>query len=165
MPLPTLDKKTKQAIAREIGFGRQPFIWAHPRLSLAAGSLATMMVAIVLVAQSAKPGTTLYQVKRGSEQVRVLVQPSFKQQLQQEQQAENQATPPAGGSGIEESAGSGQGSNDTKNTEHGGSSGEDKTAETQKGDDKNRTSSGSNKSGNDGSSGSNSGSGHGSDDH
>lgn len=83
---PNLDPKAKRKIADEIGF--KPirvgygFRWA-------TGSAFLALITLVIVAQSAKPGSVLYALKRGTEEVRVIVQPGFdKEDLKQRREEE-----------------------------------------------------------------------------
>ncbi len=86
--VPGLSSEAKKRIADEIGFvSRKQFVTA-PRLVFA--SVAVLFMVLVLLAQSSKPGQILYGLKRGSDQVRVIVQPGFKQTDLQERRAAEQ---------------------------------------------------------------------------
>lgn len=86
--VPGLSGAAKQRIADEIGFSTKKTLITAPRLVFA--SIAIIFVALLLLAQSAKPGQILYGLKRGSEQVRVIVQPGFNQTDLQERRAAEQ---------------------------------------------------------------------------
>ncbi len=75
--LPELHPETKKQIAEDLGFKpRYPII--KPKFAI-AGTAAAFVV-LVVISQSAQPGSTLYALKRGSEQVRTVVQPGFNQE-------------------------------------------------------------------------------------
>lgn len=89
--IPNLDPKAKKQIAQEIGFKpvrvSNSFRWA-------TGGAFVSLLALVVVAQSAQPGSVLYALKRGTEEVRVIVQPGFdeedlKQRRQDEQKKDD----------------------------------------------------------------------------
>lgn len=87
--LPRLDPHRKKEIARQIGFApkRFSFDWftfGHPIL-VPAACLVLLAGVLVLLSQSATPGHTLYNVKKGTDEIRVIVQPGFKQQLTEQQ--------------------------------------------------------------------------------
>jgi uncharacterized membrane protein YgcG len=86
--VPGLSNDAKQRIADEIGFSAKKSFVTAPRLVFA--SFAVLFIALVVLAQSAKPGQILYGLKRGSDQVRVIVQPGFKQTDLQERRAAEQ---------------------------------------------------------------------------
>ena len=71
---PPLGKATKNRIANEIGFKPTNTI---PKLRLSLAGAMAIFVMLIVLAQSATPGSVLYALKRGSEEVRVLVQPGF----------------------------------------------------------------------------------------
>lgn len=60
----------------------------HPVRWALAGSMAGFAVVLVFIAQSALPGSWLYDVKRGSEEVRTLVQPGYTDTLVEERKKE-----------------------------------------------------------------------------
>lgn len=69
-----LDAGRKGAIAREVGF-KPAHVQRQRRVAL-AGAFAVCLIT-VLLSQAANPGSTLYAVKRGTEEVRARVQPGF----------------------------------------------------------------------------------------
>ena len=88
---PNLDPKVKKQIAEKIGFKpvrvSNGFRWAT------GGAFASLLT-LVIVAQSAQPGSVLYALKRGTEEVRVIIQPGFdeedlKQRRQDEQKQDD----------------------------------------------------------------------------
>lgn len=86
---PGLSSDAKKRIAAEIGIANRWQFVTIPRLAI-GGALALFAV-VVAFSQSALPGTPLYSIKRGSEQVRLLVQPGFNQQdIQQRRESEQQ---------------------------------------------------------------------------
>jgi hypothetical protein len=86
LDVPSLPAEVKKQIAHDIGFKPQRQI-IKPRFAI-AGATAAFVVLIVL-SQSAQPGSTLYALKRGSEEVRTVVQPGFNHEdLQQRREDE-----------------------------------------------------------------------------
>lgn len=83
--VPHLDASVKHQIAQDIGL-RQRSAYAKPRFAL-AGALA-VIVMLSVAAQFAQPGSPLYALKRATEEVRVILQPSFKDELQHRRQDE-----------------------------------------------------------------------------
>ena len=71
LDLPTLAKGTKSRIARDIGFGYHPYRKTFARSW--EGAVAVLLVMVLVFAQSAKPGSALYSVKRGTNKVRTVV--------------------------------------------------------------------------------------------
>ena len=78
--VPHLDASVKQQIAQQIGLRQRP-IYAKPRFAV-AGALAAIVI-LSIAAQFAQPGSPLYALKRATEEVRVIIQPSFKAEIQQ----------------------------------------------------------------------------------
>ncbi len=73
--VPHLDRQAKKAIAHDVGFKAHR---TSNRLRYAtAFGLSLLLVVLTVIAQSAQPGSLLYALKRGSEEVRVIVQPGF----------------------------------------------------------------------------------------
>lgn len=72
--VPRLTGEAKARIAKEVGF--RPLRINHLLRYSTAGAFATLLI-LVFVAQSAQPGSVLYALKRGTEEVRVIVQPGF----------------------------------------------------------------------------------------
>ncbi|MEP7205009.1 MAG: hypothetical protein ABI716_02355 [Candidatus Saccharibacteria bacterium] len=83
--LPHLDGSAKQQIAHQIGLHRTP-LYAKPRFALVGATAAIIILSIAV--QFAQPGSPLYALKRATEEVRVILQPSFKEELQHQRQAE-----------------------------------------------------------------------------
>lgn len=116
--IPHLDASAKQRIAQEIGLDQRP-VYARPRFAF-AGSLVALIV-VCIIAQFAQPGSPLYAIKRATEEMRVIVQPSFKAELQQirhddqKKIDEQQKTDDTRSSGGEESPKSSPSSEDTHN--------------------------------------------------
>ncbi len=113
--IPHLEPSAKQRIAQEIGIGQRP-LYARPRF-VSAGAFATVAL-VCIVAQFAQPGSPLYALKRATEEVRVIVQPSFKAELQQRRQDEQkiedqQKTDEIRSSGSEDNSSPGSSSDDT----------------------------------------------------
>jgi hypothetical protein len=71
LDLPTLDKETKSRIATDIGFGYHPYRKTFARSW--EGAIAVLVVMVLVFAQSAKPGSALYAIKRGTDKVRTAV--------------------------------------------------------------------------------------------
>jgi hypothetical protein len=71
LDIPALDKETKSRIASDIGFGyhshRKTFVRSWE------GAVAALLVIILVFAQSAKPGSALYSVKRGTDKVKMVI--------------------------------------------------------------------------------------------
>lgn len=74
--LPKLSKETKSQISRIPGKRWQLHIY-----HFAAGGAAAMFIGLVFLSQSALPGSWLYGIKRGSEQLRTIVQPGYSETL------------------------------------------------------------------------------------
>lgn len=74
--LPSLDPQIKQEIAQQIGFKPVRNI---PKLRLGLAGATAVFAILIVSAQSALPGSVLYALKRGSEEIRVIVQPGFNQ--------------------------------------------------------------------------------------
>ncbi|MBC7868742.1 hypothetical protein H7X69_00995 [Candidatus Saccharibacteria bacterium] len=83
--VPHLDVSVKRQIAQQIGFSQTP-IYAKPRFAM-VGAFATIMV-LSIAAQFAQPSSPLYAIKRATEEVRVILQPSFKDEMQHRRQDE-----------------------------------------------------------------------------
>ena len=71
---PSLSSESKKRIAAEIGFKPQGFFTLY---RVAAGSAFAAFAVLIVLAQSALPGSVLYALKRGTEEVRVVLQPGF----------------------------------------------------------------------------------------
>lgn len=114
--IPHLDASVKQRIAQEIGIGQRPR-YTQPRF-VSAGAFAAFIL-VCIIAQFAQPGSPLYALKRATEEVRVIVQPSFKAELQQRRQDEQkktedqQKTEDIRTNGSEDKSGPGSSSDDT----------------------------------------------------
>lgn len=74
--LPKLSKETKSQISSIPGKRWQLHIY-----TFAAGGVAAAFVGLVFLSQSALPGSWLYGIKRGSEQLRTVVQPGYSETL------------------------------------------------------------------------------------
>jgi hypothetical protein len=70
--MPALDKTAKREIAAQIGFGRQRRQLALVRRWESA--VAVLVIVLLVFAQSAKPGSALYSVRKGTNSVRSFVQ-------------------------------------------------------------------------------------------
>lgn len=77
--VPHLSKRAKKAIASHIGIARQP-LWRRPSVLALSGSFAAIVL-LVVIAQSAQPGSVLYALKRGTENARATVDPGFKKSI------------------------------------------------------------------------------------
>lgn len=91
---PNLSNDAKAHIAADIGF--KPRATQHVWRYATGGAFMALLI-LVFVAQSAQPGSVLYALKRGSEEVRVLVQPGFtredvQRRREEEQRREDQTT-------------------------------------------------------------------------
>ena len=76
-PLPNLSNKTRRAIAQiPGGKSKAPFI-----TFVSLGSAFAVFLVLVVAAQFALPGSPLYGIKRGTEYVRALIQPTYKENL------------------------------------------------------------------------------------
>lgn len=76
-PLPTLSDKTRHKIAEIPGKKHKaPFI-----TFVSLGSAFAVLLVLVVAAQFAVPGSPLYGIKRGTEYIRALIQPSYKDSL------------------------------------------------------------------------------------
>lgn len=71
---PQLSTEAKKQIAHDIGFTQAKTTTSFRFAT--AGAFAVLLV-LVLFAQSAQPGSVLYALKRGSEEVRLVLQPGF----------------------------------------------------------------------------------------
>ncbi len=120
--VPHLDTSVKHQIAQDIGLRQRP-IYAKPRFAL-AGALAAIVI-LSIAAQFAQPGSPLYALKRATEEVRVIIQPSFKAEIQHRRQDEQQKIEDNRNDGInrgEDNSGSGSSSSGTPlKVEDGGS--------------------------------------------
>lgn len=120
--VPALSSTAKQRIAEELGIAPVRFI--HPIRYATAGGLL-VLAALVGVSQSAQPSTpVLYTIKRGSEEVRVLLQPGFdRADVQQRREAERQKAAEPQQHQVERNHGSTRSDNQHKTSdEHRGSS-------------------------------------------
>lgn len=87
--LPGLSPEAKKRIAAEIGIGSSPFaFFTIPRLAI-GGALA-LIALLIGFSQVALPGSPLYSIKRGTEEVRLLLQPGFTQQDVEDRRADEQ---------------------------------------------------------------------------
>jgi hypothetical protein len=77
---PMLSRERKNAIAADIGF-KMPSPLSRHRMVLASGFATLLLISAAALAQAALPGTKLYALKRGTENVRVLVQPGYRQEV------------------------------------------------------------------------------------
>lgn len=84
-----LSRHAKDAIAEQIGF-KPVHVRFHHRLQTAGAAVA--FVAVIIVAQFAHPGSPLYALKRGTQHVRAIIQPSYKHELEQEQEQQEKET-------------------------------------------------------------------------
>jgi hypothetical protein len=75
-PSSSLSNIQKKQIAKDIGFGRERFTFRTFALA-AYAVVAAFLIVPVVVAQFSLPGDPLYFVKRGTEAVRSVIQPSF----------------------------------------------------------------------------------------
>lgn len=85
--LPRLRRRSKKQLARQLGVS----FWDRPHLKpllMTTTSFATLIVIVIVMAQNAKPGSALYLLKRGSENVRVLVEPNYQDEITQRRKAE-----------------------------------------------------------------------------
>lgn len=78
-----LSSESKKRLAPSVEAGKKPRTWQWA----VAGSFATACLLLV-VAQSALPGSWLYKVKRGTEEARAAVQPSYKENLVEKREDE-----------------------------------------------------------------------------
>ena len=83
--VPHLGTSVKHQIAQDIGLRQRP-IYAKPRFALAGAFAVIVMLSVA--AQFAQPSSPLYALKRATEEVRVILQPSFKDELQHRRQDE-----------------------------------------------------------------------------
>ncbi len=83
--VPHLNASVKRQIAQQIGLKPKP-IYTKPRFALAGAFVALIILSIA--AQFAQPGSPLYALKHATEEVRVILQPSFKNELQHRRQDE-----------------------------------------------------------------------------
>jgi hypothetical protein len=150
---PGLSAEAKSRIADEIGL-KPRMLFVTPRLALA--SVAILFVAILVLAQYAKPGQTLYSLKRGTQQVRVIVQPGFNQDDLNKLRAAEQIPQPEikkSQSGSAKSESKDKQSETTKNSDSSKSSGSSNDNRNDSSDDRSGSSgrddnsSGSNNSG------------------
>lgn len=82
-----LSSSAKKQIAADLGFTSRRHI-ATPKLAFA--SLAAVFAILIVLAQGAQPGSVLYALKRGSEEVRTVVQPGFNQEDLQQRRDDEQ---------------------------------------------------------------------------
>lgn len=82
-----LSKETKKRLAPYPEAARQPH---HLQWAMFGGSFATAALVLVIVAQSALPGSWLYGIKRGTEDARALLQPSYKDKVIENREEEVQ---------------------------------------------------------------------------
>lgn len=82
-----LSREAKDAIAEQIGF--KP-VHTHTRTMALAGALGVLLLTVTSAAQFTHRGSPLYSLKRGTQNVRAIVQPSYKQELDQERAQEEQ---------------------------------------------------------------------------
>jgi len=111
--VPHLDASVKHQIAQDIGLRQRP-IYAKPRFAV-AGAFAAIVI-LSIAAQFAQPGSPLYALKRATEEVRVIIQPSFKAEVQQRRHDEQQKIEDNQNDGInrgEDNSGSGSSSSGT----------------------------------------------------
>lgn len=83
--VPHLEASVKQKIAQQIGLKKTP-IYARPRFVLAGAF--TVLIILSTVAQFAQPGSPLYALKRATEEVIVVIQPSFKTEIEHRREDE-----------------------------------------------------------------------------
>ena len=75
----SFDKKAKAQIAEQLGIGKE---YRHQESLIFAKFASVFAIAgIIVIAQWAKPGQTLYTVKQGTDEVRSVVQPGFRKEL------------------------------------------------------------------------------------
>lgn len=85
--VPKLSRRSKRRLARQLGVSR----WHRPSLKpllLASSTLVAMLVIVIVLAQTAKPGSVLYLLKRGSENARALVEPNYQDEIAARRKAE-----------------------------------------------------------------------------
>ncbi len=82
-----LSREAKDGIAEQIGF-KPMHVKARRRVGF-AGAFALFLV-LVVASVFAQPGSPLYALKRGIEDVRALVQPGYKQELEKERELEQE---------------------------------------------------------------------------
>lgn len=76
-PLPELSAETRRTIERIPGSkSKVPLIFFG-----SMGSAFAVFLVLVIVAQTALPGSPLYGIKRGTEYIRALIQPSYKEDI------------------------------------------------------------------------------------
>lgn len=83
--VPRLEHNRKDDIARQIGF--KPVHVKRQRAVALSGAFAVFVI-VVLLAQLARPGTPLYAVKRGTEEVRIKVQPGYQEDVVERRKTE-----------------------------------------------------------------------------
>lgn len=111
--VPHLDVSIKRHIGQQIGLRQTPH-YARPRFAL-AGAFAALII-LSIAAQFAQPGSPLYALKRATQEVRVILQPSFKDELQHQREDEQrkadeqQRIEDTRSNGSEDSPGSGSSS-------------------------------------------------------
>ncbi len=87
--LPGLSPEAKKRIAAEIGIESSPLgFFTVPRLAI-GGALAIFAL-LIGFSQAALPGSPLYSLKRGTEEVRLLLQPGFNQQDVEDRRSDEQ---------------------------------------------------------------------------
>lgn len=158
---PHLSSDAKRRIATELGVARKP-IFLRP-LPAVAGFATICLLVVVVVAQAAKPGATLYSVKQQTHKIRTVIQPGFQAPLPEaDSKPANSSSSGRSGSGssdddtsrssdddLQHKSGS---SNDSDRDDSSGSSSDDDS------DDKSGSNSGSSNTSGSSGSGSNSGS-------
>ncbi len=82
-----LSREAKDAIAEQIGF-KPVHVKTRRRMEMAGAF--TILLFLTVAAQFANPGSPLYALKRGTQNVRAIVQPSYKQELEQEREQERE---------------------------------------------------------------------------
>lgn len=86
--VPGLNPDVKKQIAQDIGFKPAK---NTTNLRFATAGAFVALVVLSVVAQSAQPGSVLYALKRGTEEVRVILQPGFDEDdIQQRREDERQ---------------------------------------------------------------------------
>ena len=83
--VPHLDASVKRQIAQDIGLHQRP-VYARPKFALAGAFVALIVLSVL--AQFAQPGSPLYALKRATDEVRVILQPSIKADLEHQRQDE-----------------------------------------------------------------------------
>lgn len=83
--VPHLSATAKDQIAQQIGIRLVP-VYKRPRFALAGAFVGLLILSIA--AQFAQPGSPLYALKRVTQEVRVILQPSYKEDLRKEREVE-----------------------------------------------------------------------------